>query len=896
MQVKVDGKRNITLDFEAPKKFKLLQDGKEIPYLRTGKNSFRLSRNIDGVLDLEEIIEQPKIVKPMQLQTQQMALVNPNDVLMINQAAQQLEVEQNILGETQKRVEQTQAYLDVQQQRINETVLSVQGLETNNAERITGTENGLFNLAGNLATTEQNLIDGIGIVNNGLQEHKNTENPHGITKKTIGLDRVDNTSDMDKPISKAVQNALDEKADKDEIQAIRDELGEYQEKNDRFTNALSNYTGGLAGNQLPNGGLTGQVLGKKSDISGDVDWIDSSASITVDDELSLTSENPVQNKVITSSIIIKSDTIPTATADLEGSVYQYTGENGTYTHGYIYECQEKTNYTPRILFEPSKIGYNYDYDLLAFFQEATPNFAQIKEGIFQYLIAGDIWSISAKDENGNIIFDNYKLYTEDLQDAGFVFLEPSYTDEEEVSYELALNPSVSYEWVRIDVQPNQSAEIASLTNRVVSIENKIPAQASSSNQLADKNFVNSSIATNTATFRGTYNSVAELEAYSGEKDNNDYAFVTGVDSLGNTYYDRYKYNGSSWVYEYRLNNSSFTASQWASINSGATTTNIGQIATNTSTISSHISNTSNPHEVTKAQVGLGNVDNTSDLNKPISTATQTALNGKQETLVSGTNIKTINNESILGSGNIDIQGGSTVDEAQLSWYGTCNTTPSAAAKVVVCPKFTTLKAGVSIRVKFTNYQGYNGTIYLNVNETGRKIIKTYGVTDAPRYSWLNGEIVSFTYDGTNWVMEDAGIATSSYYGYTKLTTSSTSSSTQLALAPAGLNNYAKYSISGVDAFSTSETYAVGDRVRYEDRTYECITAITTAGTWNASYWQALDPLQTQIDNIKSSKQDTLVSGTNIKTINNQSILGSGNINIQVEAFTAAEVQTIWDNN
>jgi hypothetical protein len=31
----------------------------------------------------------------------------------------------------------------------------------------------------------------------------------------------------------------------------------------------------------------------------------------------------------------------------------------------------------------------------------------------------------------------------------------------------------------------------------------------------------------------------------------------------------------------------------------------------------------------KADVGLGNVDNTSDLNKPISTATQTALNGKQ---------------------------------------------------------------------------------------------------------------------------------------------------------------------------------------------------------------------------------------------------------------------------
>jgi len=38
----------------------------------------------------------------------------------------------------------------------------------------------------------------------------------------------------------------------------------------------------------------------------------------------------------------------------------------------------------------------------------------------------------------------------------------------------------------------------------------------------------------------------------------------------------------------------------------------------------------NPHGTTKTNVGLANVDNTSDLNKPISTATQTALNGKQE--------------------------------------------------------------------------------------------------------------------------------------------------------------------------------------------------------------------------------------------------------------------------
>lgn len=89
--------------------------------------------------------------------------------------------------------------------------------------------------------------------------------------------------------------------------------------------------------------------------------------------------------------------------------------------------------------------------------------------------------------------------------------------------------------------------------------------------------------------------------------------------------------------------------------------------------------------LTKADVGLGSVDNTSDLNKPVSDATQSALNNKADTghthataditglpatlsvlttdvsnlqankqdkLVSATNIKTVNGNSILGSGDI----------------------------------------------------------------------------------------------------------------------------------------------------------------------------------------------------------------------------------------------------
>lgn len=61
--------------------------------------------------------------------------------------------------------------------------------------------------------------------------------------------------------------------------------------------------------------------------------------------------------------------------------------------------------------------------------------------------------------------------------------------------------------------------------------------------------------------------------------------------------------------------------------------------------------------ITKSTVDLDNVDNTSDSNKPISTATQTALDAKQDTLISGTNIRTVNGQTLLGSTDLVIAGG-----------------------------------------------------------------------------------------------------------------------------------------------------------------------------------------------------------------------------------------------
>lgn len=203
-----------------------------------------------------------------------------------------------------------------------------------------------------------------------------------------------------------------------------------------------------------------------------------------------------------------------------------------------------------------------------------------------------------------------------------------------------------------EVPQDHENRIQGLESDVTNIESVIPNQATDSNQLADKEFVNSSIATSTATFRGTYNSLAELEAVTA--DDNDYGFVVSTDQAGNTVYSRYKYvseqtsglvftpntitnntllqfvsgtmtyladsnswrlqaisdlgytvdqtepqsfwedpmrgfvfsgtyedgdvvsfvretiTTGSWVFEYNLNNSSFTADQWDAINSGIT--------------------------------------------------------------------------------------------------------------------------------------------------------------------------------------------------------------------------------------------------------------------------------------------------------------------------------------
>lgn len=65
----------------------------------------------------------------------------------------------------------------------------------------------------------------------------------------------------------------------------------------------------------------------------------------------------------------------------------------------------------------------------------------------------------------------------------------------------------------------------------------------------------------------------------------------------------------------------------------------------TQTLSAHTTNKNNPHEVTKAQVGLGDVDNTADMDKPVSTAQAQAITDAKNALLG-------NSSSAAGSATI----------------------------------------------------------------------------------------------------------------------------------------------------------------------------------------------------------------------------------------------------
>ena len=156
-------------------------------------------------------------------------------------------------------------------------------------------------------------------------------------------------------------------------------------------------------------------------------------------------------------------------------------------------------------------------------------------------------------------------------------------------------------------------------------------------------------------------------------------------------------------------------------------------------------------------------------------------------------------------------------------YGYCQTAAGTAAKVVDMTGFV-LITGATIHVKF-QYTNTATSPTLNVNGTGAKAIYRYGTT-APstnvQTSWSAGAVVSFTYDGSYWQMNDS------------LNTTYTANTTNIGSASAGT----AISADDITSWDAGSAPTLGTAISADD-----ITA------WDAGSAPALTVTSTDCDDI-----------------------------------------------
>ena len=245
---------------------------------------------------------------------------------------------------------------------------------------------------------------------------------------------------------------------------------------------------------------------------------------------------------------------------------------------------------------------------------------------------------------------------------------------------------------------------ATINNKINSIEEVIPSSATASNMLADRAFVNSSI-NNMAAYYITasasgnaFGDHARLISgpwyFQGELRTptlNDYALVIEDETHDNKS-ARYLYDGAQWAFQYTLNNTEFTQDQINAIDSTITKGKVDDY-------DAHIIDYSNPHNVTKAQVGLSNVDNTSDLNKPVSTATQQALAQKQDII---NDLATIRAGAALGATSVqpaDLAAYETTAHASATYQLKGDYVTTSAMNVALAGKQNVLTAGTGVTIE-----------------------------------------------------------------------------------------------------------------------------------------------------------------------------------------------------
>lgn len=140
-------------------------------------------------------------------------------------------------------------------------------------------------------------------------------------------------------------------------------------------------------------------------------------------------------------------------------------------------------------------------------------------------------------------------------------------------------------------------------------------------------------------------------------------------------------------------------------------------------LNAHINNRTNPHRVTKEQIGLDQIDNTSDANKPISTATQTALNGKFSATDGNALKQRVDNIPELVATDITVD--SDNDSVNISLDMTSIVDGTLSGTTININSATASKAGILVPTDKSKIDKIitngNGTKYLSDNGTYKEV-------------------------------------------------------------------------------------------------------------------------------------------------------------------------------
>ena len=137
--------------------------------------------------------------------------------------------------------------------------------------------------------------------------------------------------------------------------------------------------------------------------------------------------------------------------------------------------------------------------------------------------------------------------------------------------------------------------------------------------------------------------------------------------------------------------------------------------------------------------------------------------------------------------------------------GTCDTAADDGDKIATVPGNFELKTGAVVAIKFT-YHNTVQQVKMNVNGTGLKYIVTYNNYLPVTYAWKPMQTVLFIYDGTYFVAFTLNVASTTYYGLTRLTSSTSSTSTGLAATASAVK--AAYDRNSWDSITLTDPLAV----------------------------------------------------------------------------------------